>query len=199
MDDTEEKTLEEILATLTDTITLSSPSLENYTEAKGWSDPYYGAVPPLTVSNIDGNINGMSYSNISINGSMLQAGTSSNAIWTNGTGTSIGTGSPGMWTNTTGTGYIISPNTQLGLGNVQAGKVVIQGENADLVIGDKSMRDWMKQIEERLNLLTPNTALESEWEELRALGEQYRQLEQHIKDKQATWDRLKAMPPPVTE
>jgi hypothetical protein len=41
--------------------------------------------------------------------------------------------------------------------------------------------------------------LEEEWEELKSLGEQYRQLEQHIKDKQATWDRLKAMPPPVAE
>ena len=153
------------------------------TYSSGTSDPHYGAVPNVTVGS----------------GITSTTGTTT-GVWTsNGTGTSIGTGSPGMWTNTTGTGYTISPNTQSGLGNVQAGKVVIQGENADLVIGDKSMRDWMKQIEERLNLLTPNTALESEWEELRALGEQYRQLEQHIKDKQATWDRLKAMPPPVTE
>jgi hypothetical protein len=38
--------------------------------------------------------------------------------------------------------------------------------------------------------------LESEWEELKALGEQYRALEQHIQEKMATWDKLKAMPPP---
>ena len=163
-----------------DTHTNLSESL-NY--SSGTLHSTYGAVPHVTIGS----------------GITSTTGTTT-GIWTsNGTGTSIGTGSPGMWTNTTGTGYTISPNTQSGLGNVQAGKVVIQGENADLVIGDKSMRDWMKQIEERLNLLTPNTALESEWEELRALGEQYRQLEQHIKDKQATWDRLKAMPPPVTE
>jgi len=81
----------------------------------------------------------------------------------------------------------------------QSGKVHITGENADLVIGEKSMRDWMERVEERLNILTPNTKLEAEWEELKSLGEQYRQLEQHLKDKQATWDRLKAMPPPVTE
>jgi hypothetical protein len=53
----------------------------------------------------------------------------------------------------------------------------------------------IKRIEERLNILTPNEKLEEEWEELRALGNRYRELEQHIKDKQATWDRLKAMPP----
>jgi len=28
------------------------------------------------------------------------------------------------------------------------------------------------------------------------LGRKYRELEQQIKEKQATWDRLKAMPPP---
>ena len=38
--------------------------------------------------------------------------------------------------------------------------------------------------------------LEKEWEDLRALAEQYKKLEQHIKDKQATFDRLKAMPAP---
>jgi len=176
MDVTQETTLEEMLATLDDTITLSSTS---------WSDPQYGAVPPLTVSNIDGNINGMSYSNISIG----QGG------YTIGTPTGINTAGH-VWT-TTGTGshpYTINPYTMN-----QSGKVHITGENADLVIGEKSMRDWMERVEERLNILTPNTKLETEWEELRALGEQYRQLEQHIKDKQATWDRLKAMPPPVTE
>ena len=190
MDDTKENTLEEMLAKLTDTITLSSPSLENYTEANGWSDPHYGAVPPLTVSNIDGNINGTSYSNISLTGGGYTIGTGINT-------------SGHVWT-TTGTGtspYTINPYTIMGAGqNISpGGKVVIQGENADLVIGDKSMKTWMERVEERLNLLTPNAKLEEEWEELKSLGEQYRQLEQHIKDKQATWDRLKAMPPPVTE
>ena len=182
MDDTEEKTLEEILAKLTDTITISSPSLENYTEAHGWSDPHYGAVPPLTVSNIDGNINGTTYSNISLTGSpYIGAGVNTAGhVWTtNGTGSSPYTINP----------YIMS----------QSGKVHISGENADLVIGEKSMRDWMERVEERLNILHPNEKLETEWEELRALGEQYRQLEQHIKDKQATWDRLKAMPAPEIE
>jgi hypothetical protein len=38
--------------------------------------------------------------------------------------------------------------------------------------------------------------LESEWDKLRELGDAYRALEKHILEKQATWDRLKAMPPP---
>ena len=166
MDITKEKTLEEMLATLDDTITLSSTS---------WSDPQYGAVPPLTVSSIDGNINGTTYSNISLTGSPY----------------TIGTGH--VWTTGSTSPYSINASPY------QSGKVHITGENADLVIGEKSMRDWMERVEERLNILTPNTKLETEWEELRELGEQYRKLEQHIKDKQATWDRLKAMPPPVVE
>jgi hypothetical protein len=57
----------------------------------------------------------------------------------------------------------------------------------------------IRKIEQRLNILHPNTELEAEWEELRELGDKYRKLEQHIKDKQATWDKLKDMPPPVVE
>ena len=186
MDLTQEETLKEWLSTLNnDTVTISSPSAAQYAEVNGWSDPHYGAVPPLTVSNIDGNINGTTYSNISLTGSPYTFGPDASRL-----------GSNTVWT-TTGTGsspYTINPYTMN-----QSGKVHITGENADLVIGEKSMRDWMERVEERLNILHPNAKLETEWEELRALGEQYRQLEQHIKDKQATWDRLKAMPPPVTE
>ena len=178
MDATKEKTLEEMLETFNDTVTISSGGY--YEEVNGWSDPSYGAVPPLTVSNIDGNINGTSRNTISLTGSPFKFSNTAGHVWT-----------------TTGTGsspYTINPYTMN-----QSGKVHIIGENADLVIGEKSMRDWMERVEERLNILTPNTNLETEWEELRSLGEQYRKLEQHIKDKQATWDRLKAMPPPVTE
>ena len=150
------------------------------TYSSGTSDPHYGAVPNVTVGS----------------GITSTTGTTT-GVWTsNGTGTSIGTGSPGMWTNTTGTGYTISPNTQSGLGNVQAGKVVIQGENADLVIGDKSMRAWMEKVEERLNILTPNPEMEKEWDDLRKLGERYRKLEKKCKEKSDVWNKLKAMPKP---
>jgi hypothetical protein len=91
----------------------------------------------------------------------------------------------------TGTG-ITSPWSPAGL----SGKIRLDGEDADIEVNGESLIGMIKKIEERLNILHPNTELEAEWEDLRALGEQYRKLEQHIKDKQATWDRLKAMPPP---
>ena len=45
-----------------------------------------------------------------------------------------------------------------------------------------------------MGLFQPNPELEAEWAELQELGEKYRKLEQHIRDKQATFDRIKAMP-----
>ena len=76
------------------------------------------------------------------------------------------------------------------------GKLHLNGEAADIEINGQSLLGILKAIQERMNILTVNTKLESEWEELKALGEQYRALEKHILEKQATWDKLKAMPPP---
>jgi hypothetical protein len=75
-------------------------------------------------------------------------------------------------------------------------KIKLDGEDADIVVNGHSLVDAINSIKDRLNCLQINPALEKEWEELRQLGDQYRKLEQHIQDKQATWDRLRAMPPP---
>jgi len=99
-----------------------------------------------------------------------------NAVWTT-TGTT-GTSAPWFTSNPTGA------------------KIQLDGENADIEVNGWSLVDAVKRIEERLGLYQPNPELEREWEDLRALGEQYRKLEQHIRDKQATFDRLKAMPAP---
>ena len=114
-------------------------------------------------------------------------------------------------TSITGGGYTVAPNATINGGFYSAGtnaspwatntsaKIQLDGEGADIRVNGWSLIDAIQKIEERLNILHPNTKLETEWEELRALGEQYRKLEQHIKDKQATWDKLKAMPPPVVD
>jgi hypothetical protein len=75
-------------------------------------------------------------------------------------------------------------------------KLRLDGPEADIEINGESLTDMLRNIQQRLNILKPNPELESEWEELRVLGDQYRALEKHIMEKQATWDRLKAMPPP---
>lgn len=116
------------------------------------------------------------------------------------------------WSNTsiTGGGYTVaSPNVTINSGLYTTGtnaspwaytstpKIKLDGEGADIEVNGWSLVDSIKRIEERLNILHPNTKLEAEWEELRELGTKYRELEKHIKEKQDTWDRLKAMPPPL--
>ena len=105
---------------------------------------------------------------ISITGVAQSAG--HNAIWTTG-------------------GYTI------GQGNTQpSNNIHIKGADADLVIGDKSLRSWMEKVEERLNILTPNPELEKEWDDLKKLGDRYRKLEKKCKEKAEVWNKLKSMP-----
>jgi hypothetical protein len=97
------------------------------------------------------------------------------------------TGGPYTINSGAGTGYPWATNST---------KIQLDGKDADIKVNGWSLVDAIQKIEQRLNILHPNNELEAEWEELRELGNRYRELEQHIKDKQATWDRLKAMPPP---
>lgn len=107
------------------------------------------------------------------------------------TGT-IGTGFPNSVWTTTGT----NTSPWLTQSTLSAPKIQLNGEGADVEVNGWSLVSAVKRIEERLGLFQPNPELEADWAELRELGDQYRKLEQHIKDKQATWDRLKAMPAP---
>ena len=102
------------------------------------------------------------------------------------------------WSNTTSVSnntYTLGPNWN----NGTSGKICLDGPDADIEVNGESMIGMLKNIEQRLNIIRPNEKLESEWEELRVLGEQYRTLEQHIQEKMATWDKLKAMAPPVID
>jgi len=156
----------------TDTITLSSLDYNNTVIGGGFSDPYYGAVPNVTIGS--GAISG-----------------------------AIGSNTYPYTVSTTGGPYTLNTGAGSTFGNPWATnvspKIRLDGEGADIEINGKSLMDMIGKIEERLNILHPNTELEAEWEELRELGDRYRELEQHIKDKQATWNRLKAMPPPAID
>ena len=118
-----------------------------------------------------------------------------------GTGTIGSNASPWATTSVSGGPYTIGSGAGIGYpwSNSVSPKIKLDGEGADIEVNGKSLMGMIEQIEQRLNILHPNTELETEWEELRVLGEQYRKLEQHIKDKQATWDKLKAMPPPAID
>jgi hypothetical protein len=63
---------------------------------------------------------------------------------------------------------------------------------ADIVIGGQSLTKTLAAINERLAILQPNTQLESEWKELKELGERYREMEQDLLEKARVWGILKA-------
>jgi hypothetical protein len=118
--------------------------------------------------------------------------------------------SPYTFTGALGAGFPNTVYTTSGIGaggnvpwltqaSLSAPKIKLDGEGADVEVNGWSLVAAVKRIEERLGLFQPNPELEAEWEDLRALSEQYRKLEQHIKDKQATWDKLKAMPAPEVD
>ena len=127
--------------------------------------------------------------NTIIDGTGLTLGTPGYTLSTSATpwtGANVTWTSPATWTTsdnfTISNGSTVSPS----------GTIALKGDNADIDINGKSMKDWMEKVEERLNLLSPNPELESEWEELKQLGEQYRALEKHINEKMKTWKKISA-------
>lgn len=137
----------------------------------------YGAVPSSSA---------YEYANVTI-GSGLQTTFSLSDLTTSSTITA----SPTYTVGTIGGGY-----TWANVSEQTSGKITLQGPNADIEVNGESLMTMLHRIEQRLNLLTPNTELETEWNELRALGDQYRALEQKLIEQGKMWDALKKMPPP---
>ena len=64
-------------------------------------------------------------------------------------------------------------------------------EGADIKIGGKSLTDAIEKIEERLGILNPNPELEDRWEQLKALRQQYIDLEKDLLEKEKLMKILK--------
>ena len=102
---------------------------------------------------------------------------------------------PWQTLTTTGTSVNIgSSATDYNMKVEQSGQIDIKGEKADIRINGKSMNKWMEQVEQRLNILSPNPELEKEWDDLRRLGERYRKLEKKCQEKAKMWEALKKLP-----
>lgn len=63
--------------------------------------------------------------------------------------------------------------------------------DGDITVKGRSLTEFMDSVEQRLNILRPNPALEKEWDQLRELGEQYRELERQLAEKSQMWAVLK--------
>jgi hypothetical protein len=99
------------------------------------------------------------------------------------------TGATGIsvpWTGTSSNTISIDSNWT----NHASGKIKLTGPEADIEVNGESLITMLRNIEQRLNILRPNEALESEWEELKALGDAYRKLEADIEAKMQTWNSL---------
>jgi hypothetical protein len=73
----------------------------------------------------------------------------------------------------------------------QAGTMELRGDNADILVNGRSLMNAIDALEQRLNILVPNPELETEWDELRELGDRYRELERQCKEKGDMWAKLK--------
>ena len=170
---TTEESLSELLDQL-NTRTIEDSRISDWT----WrADP----IEPLTTVSISNGSTGSSYygsvPNVHIGGMSATGINVTSPVWT-------------TTTNNTG-GYTFANQ------NIQPNNTIqIKGENADLLINEKSLKTWMEKVEERLNILTPNPEIEKDWDDLRRLGERYRKLEKKCREKADMWKRLKSMPAP---
>ncbi len=98
---------------------------------------------------------------------------------------------PSTWTNTSPS-WTITDSDIIG---PQSAKIQLKGEDADIMINDRSLMQILDGIEQRLGLLKCREDLESEWSELKALGDQYREMARQLEEKTQMWNALKKMPP----
>jgi hypothetical protein len=123
-----------------DTITVDLSDLSSTGQA--W-DPYYGAVPPVTITAVPG----------------------SGTTWT---------------------------LSDAYLNSSQNSKIALKGEDADIEINGRSLMQILDGLEQRLGLLKCREDLESDWSELKALGDQYRAMVKDIEQKTQMWNTLKS-------
>ena len=107
-------------------------------------DPNYGAVPPVTITNLNG----------------------PSTTWT----------LSDSWLN--------APQKN--------GKIMLDGDDADIEINGRSLMQILDGLEQRLGLLKCREDLESDWSELKALGDQYRAMVKDIEQKTRMWNTLKS-------
>ena len=123
-----------------DTITVDLSDLSSTGQA--W-DPYYGAVPPVTITAVPG----------------------SGTTWT---------------------------LSDAYLNSSQNSKITLDGKDADIEINGRSLMQILDGLEQRLGLLKCREDLESDWSDLKALGDQYRAMVKDIEQKTQMWNTLKS-------
>ena len=100
--------------------------------------------------------------------------------------TSGGTGGAITWPNN-------SPSwtfSDLSITSPPSGRLQLQGDDADIEINGESVVSMLREIRDRLNILQVSEEMEQEWDELRALREQYEAKLAECKQKSLAWKSL---------
>jgi hypothetical protein len=64
-------------------------------------------------------------------------------------------------------------------------------EDGDITLGKTSLKEFISKVEKRLAILQPNEELEEQWEELKKLGDKYRELEEQLLERNKIMEILK--------
>jgi hypothetical protein len=173
-----------------DTVVLGGSTDDDTITLTGWDSPLSTSLA-----------NAYSYSaTLGTPTSITSGGSGATLTTTTGGGLMWGNvGTPYTYTGTPGTITTTAPGTISTGGNWTtynnqpsilkvAGDAVFDGE---VTIGGVRLDERLNAIEERLGILRPNNDLEGKWEKLKALGEEYRKLEQEILEGESIWATLK--------
>ena len=125
----------------------------------GRLDPYYGAIPPVSVMAASGSYD-----------------LTSSITWPSAN--------------------VTVPNNSWSDISIQrlnpSNKISLDGKDADIEINGRSLMQILDGLEQRLGLLKCREDLESDWSELKALGDQYRAMVKDIEQKTRMWNTLKS-------
>ena len=144
-------------------------------------DVNYGAIPPVTVS-IDSAQQSKIMADIVTLNSTMYSGSSTIPYTFTTDNTNIT--NYNAFTHNVGIG---STGTVV---NIDADGLTMK-KGADIKIGGKSLCEAIEKIEERLGILKPNTELESRWDKLKELRQQYVEMERDLLEKEKLMKILK--------
>ena len=126
-----------------------------------------------------------------MNNSSIYPPTYPSTVLTTTTGTSINVGST-LYTNPTTP--FITKNNSVTIGDSSDSTLTVKGNaefDGDIKLKGKSLDEALTRIEQRLAIIHVNTRLEKKWEKLKELGDQYRELEADILEKEKIIEILK--------
>ena len=103
-----------------------------------------------------------------------------------------GSGFNGTWTSPNYTYTTLHTNTTATPMTVQqSGQIDLRGEKADININGVSLKETLETIQEMLGVVKTDSALEKEFDELKKVGRQYRQLLKKFREQKEVWETLK--------